>query len=196
MEHLEYQIHIATVHYLRGEIPQGNKIIQVQAPFPGLLFCHPFSGRTQEDGHFLKRMGVRPGVPDLLFWAKVGDKSIFGGIELKTEKGRLSGYQSDFKTRMEEVGGLYAVCRSVEGVRDTLIGWGLKCYTGNYTTPVRMSQKQKIAAQYAAMTQNGKLVDQIRNGQTISRLPASSQPESKHPESTSALPPNNSDPFA
>lgn len=73
-------------------------------------------------GGILKSLGVRAGVPDLVFVLNDG-KAAF--IELKAGKGSLSTEQRVFRADCERLGVPYAVCKSLEEVQGTLQGWGL-----------------------------------------------------------------------
>ena len=53
------------------------------------------------------------GVPDII----VIKDGRFIGIEVKTDKGRLSEHQLDFKWRCERHGGTYLVARSIDDVQ-------------------------------------------------------------------------------
>lgn len=69
----------------------------------------------------LKRRGaLRPGAPDLVLILPNGK---FGAIELKAKKGSLSPEQEFFRSIIESLGGLYAVCRSLAEVQGTLSAW-------------------------------------------------------------------------
>lgn len=139
--------------YLRGEIRKGKTVIHVTPPFQDLLWTFVANeGRSEEDGAKFKRFGVRPGNPDFLFWWGI-EKSIWNwivsflhlpswffachaaGIELKAGDNTQSPNQRDWESKMRTLGGQYAVCRSVAQVRDTLIGWGLKCHNTNCIEP-------------------------------------------------------------
>jgi len=48
-----------------------------------------------------------------------------GWIELKAPRGSLSEGQRDFRAWSEHTGAPYAVCRSLNDVEATLLGWGL-----------------------------------------------------------------------
>lgn len=70
----------------------------------------------------LKKMGLTPGVSDLVIVAEGGR---FYGMEVKTEKGRLSESQVIFRDRCRELGIPYVVVRSVEEVVEQLRTWGI-----------------------------------------------------------------------
>lgn len=66
--------------------------------------------RTPDTGARLKRMGVRPGAPDLLLiW---NGRTI--GLELKAEGGRQNENQRDTQTDWTLAGGLYHVAKGFE----------------------------------------------------------------------------------
>ena len=67
-------------------------------------------------GAKLKRMGVKPGVPDIcIIWR---GRSIF--IELKTPKGRTSPAQEAVMSALTMAGAVVNVCRSLEDVQGFL----------------------------------------------------------------------------
>jgi hypothetical protein len=72
-------------------------------------------------GAKLKGMGVKPGVPDVLL---ITGGQYFG-IELKTEKGRLSPAQRAAHEAIEKAGGHVAVCRNITEIEDRLREWGI-----------------------------------------------------------------------
>lgn len=120
----EASLTIAVADYLRGEIHKGRNVIQVNVPFPGLLWTFVANeGRSLEQGSKFKRFGVKRGCSDFLLW--YAGKTF--AIELKTPDGTQSVYQRDFMLKFQREGGQYAICRSVVTVRDTLIRWGIKC---------------------------------------------------------------------
>lgn len=143
----ESRLHIATVDYLRGELRNGKATIKLQAPFPGLLFTHPV-GEAKDDTerYWSARKGYRPGTPDLVLWERINGISTMMAIELKNKTGSQSPSQRQFQIEFEGKGGKYAICRKVCEVRDTLKGWGLKCYYENCIEP-RMSHEEMLAMQ-------------------------------------------------
>ena len=78
------------------------------------------------------RMGVLPGVADLVFILP-GEQAAF--IELKSPTGRQSTAQKAFQTAVEARGCAYVVCRSIDDVRVTLDGWGV---------PLRVNERVTI----------------------------------------------------
>lgn len=88
-----------------------------------MLWFHVPNGgkRNGREAGRLKRMGVRPGVADLLFfWGR--DK---GAIELKAGKNKQTDTQEAFQAEWEALGGKYRVCRDFESVVATLCEWGV-----------------------------------------------------------------------
>ena len=65
-------------------------------------------------------LGSTPGVPDIVGILKDGR---FLGIEVKTEKGRLSDHQIRFIKNIQDAGGIAFVARSLE---DVIEGLGLQ----------------------------------------------------------------------
>lgn len=71
-------------------------------------------------GQARKARGVKAGFVDLL----IVRGGRFYGIELKTEKGRLSEAQHHTHAQLEQAGAALAVCRSIADVERALLEWG------------------------------------------------------------------------
>lgn len=86
-------------------------------------FWHTANERkcSPRQGALLKALGVKPGVADFIFILK-GPKVFF--LEVKTQNGKLSPAQKDFRAAVEALGCSYAVARTLDEAIDTLIGWG------------------------------------------------------------------------
>ncbi len=57
-----------------------------------------------------------PGVPDLVCCLK----GRWVGLEVKTPRGRVSGFQESCQEQVREAGGIYEIVRSVDDVRKVL----------------------------------------------------------------------------
>ena len=73
-----------------------------------------------------KRMGTRPGWPDIEIFVP-GDQTLCGislsiFIEVKGSKGKATANQIAIRDKLEEAGGIWQLCRSVEQVQDFLEG--------------------------------------------------------------------------
>lgn len=79
----------------------------------------PAGGGGMIRGANLKAMGLKKGVPDLLFVHQ--SQAYF--IELKTAKGRLSDDQIDCHDDIIAAGGRVATCRSIKEVARMLKEW-------------------------------------------------------------------------
>lgn len=108
--------------------------MHVQVPFPELLWLHPVNEfKDKDEAYWGTIKGIRPGAADLIFWWDMGKDTPFGvcsasgAIELKVENFDLTERQKNFRDKFKKCGGRHAVCRSVKGLRDTLISWGLEC---------------------------------------------------------------------
>ena len=122
----EERLQKAVVQYLMLSLPDD------------VLWYHCPNGeyRSKRTAARLKLMGVRPGVSDLPF--VIQGRAAF--IELKATKRSLSGDQEAFEALVERAGGLFAVCRSLEEVEDTLTAWGV-----NMKIRLRTQQPRPIA---------------------------------------------------
>ena len=115
MQHPEYQIQCALVSWC--------DVVAVAYPDVGLYIAtDPAGQRTPQAGARRKRMGVRAGVPDIM-WpvARKGFHSLW--IELKTDKGRLSPAQSDWLARLAVQGHLAVCCHGIQEALDAVAGY-------------------------------------------------------------------------
>jgi hypothetical protein len=89
---------------------------------PDLLFFHipNGGGRSKIEAAIFKRMGVKPGVPDL---AVILPGGRVGFIELKAGKGRASPAQRAFADALVERGCPCVEARSLEDVAEALSRW-------------------------------------------------------------------------
>jgi hypothetical protein len=92
------------------------------------LWSHlPFGeNRDAVTGARLKRMGTARGWPDYLIFTR-NDKheAVSFALELKAEKGRQSPEQKAFQSAFEDMGHVYAVCRSLADVEAVLRLYGV-----------------------------------------------------------------------
>lgn len=142
-EHPETKLQIATANYLRGIVRMGKNAINVQSPFPGLIFLHVANEASDKKSAFWNQIkGILPGCPDwLFFWP-----NSFGAIELKIDTG-LSGNQKNFRDKFTAIGGKYAVCKTVAQLRDALIDFGLECKNPVCIEP-QPTMEEKIRMNY------------------------------------------------
>lgn len=73
-----------------------------------------------------KRMGTKAGWPDIEIFVP-GDQTLCGislsiFIEVKGSKGKVTANQIAIRDKLEEAGGIWQLCRSVEQVQDFLEG--------------------------------------------------------------------------
>jgi len=100
------------------------QFLDVALPDEVRAFHVPNGGRRDaRTGARLKREGVKAGVPDFMIVAR---GSVCGFIELKTEKGRLSEAQREWRDWCWDNHVLYAACRSLPEVADVLRRWGVE----------------------------------------------------------------------
>lgn len=97
-----------------------------------ILYTHPPNGekRPIKSAMRLKRMGVKPGVPDILVFSRPHletyrlDEVRGLAIEMKSLKGVLSTSQKIFHERLTEHGWVVATCKSAEEAIVFLMGFG------------------------------------------------------------------------
>lgn len=103
---------------------QQQVVRYLDLALPSLIWfhCPNGGGRTPVEGAILKSMGVRAGVPDLVFVLPDGRAAF---IELKAGKGVLTPAQKAFRANCEQQRIPHAVCTSLAEVQGTLDAWGL-----------------------------------------------------------------------
>lgn len=123
MRRPEQALHLAVAQLLEAVLPRS-----------GAIWCHiPNGGARRKrrnangqaycpEGAVLKRMGVRPGMPDIQIIAP-GPRLVY--IELKAKGGRLSEAQREMHRQLEAVGADVRICSTVEQVRDAMSELGL-----------------------------------------------------------------------
>jgi hypothetical protein len=91
---------------------------------PGWIFNHIPLGelRPKEAGRRLKRMGTRPGWPDIIIFAPQGRGPFF--LELKRRGGRLTAEQEEFQRWAQSNGYPFEVANSFDGALAILQRWG------------------------------------------------------------------------
>jgi len=107
----EVRLHIVIYHFLLDVLPKKAADTLIHVPNG--------EKRSPETGALLKRMGTRPGVEDLQFiWHKR-----LHAIEVKPEGEYQRPPQKAREAAVTAAGGVYAVCRSTDDVRETLARW-------------------------------------------------------------------------
>ena len=106
------------------ELLQRSVVEYLLVTKPQCLWYHPPNGggRSRAEAGIFKAMGTKAGVPDLAFILPEGQAAF---IELKAEGRRLSQAQIEFRTAAEGLGAKYAVCHTIDEVKDALETWGV-----------------------------------------------------------------------
>lgn len=81
----------------------------------------PAGGGGLVRGAKLKRMGLKPGWPDIQLIAE----GRYYGVEVKTPKGKLSPSQKGLHIKLAEIGCEVAIVRSLEEAMEVANGWKL-----------------------------------------------------------------------
>jgi hypothetical protein len=91
---------------------------------PGWIHTHIASGEKRDSvtAARLKRMGVTPGFPDLVFFGPHGQVCF---VELKAKDGRLSELQAEVASHLITAGHGYLCSADYRDVIETLKGWGV-----------------------------------------------------------------------
>jgi len=116
---------------------------------PGVFYFHPANGgrRTKAEAGIFKALGVRAGVPDLIFFYR---SQIFG-LELKAATGRLTPIQRQTINDMETAGARTAVANSLDEALITLECWGILRRNSSH----RVSDNSHIGATNAGRQHRG-----------------------------------------
>lgn len=110
-----------------------------------LYFSVPNHGkRGKIDAIMQQKMGLKPGVSDLLFFWIGG----IGAIELKVGKNKMTATQHDFANQWRDKGGHFACCYDLNEVEGAFKRWGL---TPLFKTPLALQSSEKQMLQQAAM---------------------------------------------
>jgi len=119
----EREVHAAVAQFLR---------LALRPPTVWTTF--PAGGGGLERGRMLARLGLRPGIPDILVLHPAptvvdGCRSvILVGLELKTEAGRQSVVQRNVEADFTAAGATYALCRSIDDVQAALADAGVPMF--------------------------------------------------------------------
>ncbi len=109
----EMRLHMAILPFLQAVLPRAARATLIHVPNG--------EKRSPATGALLKRMGTKPGVEDLQFiW-----QTRLHAIEVKPEGEYQSRVQKAREAAVVAAGGVYAVCRSTDDVRETLAEWGV-----------------------------------------------------------------------
>jgi hypothetical protein len=96
---------------------------------PTFFTTFPAGGGGRERGRKLKRMGLKPGMPDILIFDRQLAVSVpcplVYGIELKSTDGRVSSDQRTTHGDLRDVGIPVAVVRSLDDLKAALVGWDI-----------------------------------------------------------------------
>ena len=92
----------------------------------------------------LKAEGVNPGVPDLVFVLPPHGK--FAGLELKSEKGRLSEHQIEWRQKLQAACAYWNVAHSIDEAWGILAAWGCLPSECTATSNGRKSKATLISA--------------------------------------------------
>lgn len=119
--HEEDQLQTAVVEYLAWSYPD---LLFFAVPNGAHMpdFTTKNGDRISLEAIKMKRMGLKPGVADLLLFTEF-DKI---AVELKSAKGYQSPNQKKFQIAWEEKGGKYFLCRSLDQVDTALKSCHLK----------------------------------------------------------------------
>lgn len=114
MKNVEHQIQAAIIKYLDFALPGTVRAVGVSN-----------NPRSKVAGGLEKARGMRKGFPDILLIGFDMGEPFAGLIEVKTESGKLSSEQREWRDWCKDTGVFHAVCRSVDDAKETLEEWNL-----------------------------------------------------------------------
>ena len=93
---------------------------------PDVMWWHNANGelRDEKTGAKLKRMGVKPGLPDFTILIPKQAPGDIAFLEIKGDGGTVSAVQKDFMARLRRIGCLVGVARTPEEACSMLVSWG------------------------------------------------------------------------
>ena len=139
-DYSETRLQIYQNYYLRGQIKNGKHLINVKRPFDCIAF-HPVNEyKDEKEAMWASLKGIERGITDWIILWRTG----WGAIETKTKSG-LSPYQVVFKRKVLELGGQWALSKSVSDLRDALISFGLTCHNMTCIEPPPSKAEQQAA---------------------------------------------------
>lgn len=155
--------------HLRGLKGSGKNVIRMDRPYPEIWQAWAvYQGEdhhTEEDGFWLREMGVTAGVHDVHFMyyaPHIGTG--FATIELKWGKNDMSDHQKNFAYKMGECKHLTGKCYSVKQVQQLIKSWGFKCVNETCIEPPRSIEEQRKAVHnfYGRPNTHVKTVAEVR----------------------------------
>ena len=116
----EQGLHLAVAQYLNMALLEES----------GAFWCHVPNGGMRDvvEAALLKRMGTKPGVPDIIILFK---RRTYG-IELKSLEGRTSTAQKETQANMLRAGAKISICRSVDDVQMQLDKWRIPIFARTF----------------------------------------------------------------
>jgi len=108
----EDRLQISCKYWFDSQYPE-YRLLMHHSPNEGLLMRH------DRDGAKRRAMGMRAGFPDFIF-LKPNREYPYLAIELKSEKGRMSDHQKEYRQAVITAGGKYALVRSLEEFMETV----------------------------------------------------------------------------
>lgn len=113
MKHEEERLQIACVKWFDLQYPEYRMMMH-HSPNGGY--------RTAAEARIFKAMGTRAGFPDLVLLRPKNGFSLLG-IEMKTDKGKLSGYQKEYQEFFQKNGMEYKVVRNLDEFMAIVTDW-------------------------------------------------------------------------
>lgn len=110
---------------------------------PTMWTAFPAGGGGKIRGAKLKRMGLKPGWPDIIVLHPYELTTLVVGIELKAAKGRLSAPQIETCEALWAANARYVECRSLEEVQRCLERAGVPLH--GYVAGTRASEQERAA---------------------------------------------------
>ncbi len=139
-DHSEYHLHVAIVTHIESAFMGAHN--------PNLKFWHTANqSRDATEAFFNKKMGVLPGISDLIFsWPhpSIADNVRMGALEIKAKDGKFSSAQNRFLSWGRSIGWSTGEARTVKAAHMVLCSWGLNAAHTSIIEPDMRTKSEKF----------------------------------------------------
>lgn len=136
----EYKLHVAIVAHIESAFMGPHN--------PNLKYWHTANqSRDATEAFFNKKMGVLPGISDLIFsWPHPSIEGAvkMGALEIKTKDGKFSSAQNRFLSWGRSIGWSVGEARTAKAAHMVLCSWGLRASHTSILEPDLRTKPEKF----------------------------------------------------